>query len=462
MFVHYSADEDAENNVSRVLAILLSENRLFSDRFTEMISRKLPAPIMKPESLKDFTVDIQRSASDLAEDLEGVARIIPVTLTPNGAVNQEGSDGSDGSDNPIPDICIFSKNGDASDLIVIEVKIDSDFAEPQSRHQAENIASRNKTGSEISITPVINFSWKDTAKLLLEVSALQRGNDPVLSHYIEYLKQNYTEWFPARPFSVKMTDEFARSRLDILANNCAAKLTSLYAPETFSVGGSFDDNGRKISFSPSWGYMREFHIIARFGYDNRLKGITLSFWPGNNAGQSWQLFTGSRTDANMSWTKNESINADSESLALSVWPYLKFSHINGKFVMCAYTPVDAIGTNKADIAQKFCPLNGKWIRDDGNSYSWTNLKSRLLNGLDGIPAILSGKQANDFRKEFAVNFEDSGRNFAYVSLGYEIAIEIPASKLEELDKKFSHRTANQDSVANLVVSAVKALRGMIE
>ena len=164
----------------------------------------------------------------------------------------------------------------------------------------------------------------------------------------------------------------------------------------------------------------------------------------------------------MSWTKNESINADSESLALSVWPYLKFSHINGKFVMCAYTPVDAIGTNKADIAQKFCPLNGKWIRDDGDSYSWTNLKSRLLNGLDGIPAILSGKQANDFRKEFAVNFEDSGRNFAYVSLGYEIAIEIPASKLEELDKKFSHRTANQDSVANLVVSAVKALRGMIE
>lgn len=80
-----------------------------------------------------------------------------------------------------------------------------------------------------------------------------------------------------------MTDEFARSRLDILANNCAAKLTSLYAPETFSAGGSFDDNGRKISFSPSWGYMREFHIIARFGHDNRLTGITLSFWPGNNA-----------------------------------------------------------------------------------------------------------------------------------------------------------------------------------
>ena len=459
MFVHYSLDEEAENNVSRVLAIILSENRLFSDRFTEMISRKLPAPLMKPESPEDFTVDIQRSASDLAEDLEGVARIIPVTLTPNGAVHQEGSEGSD---NPIPDICIFSRNGETSDLIIIEVKIDSDFAESQSRHQAESIASLNKTGSEVSIAPVINLSWKDTAKLLLEVSALQLGDDLILAHYIEYLKQSYAGWFPASPFSVKMTDEFARSRLDVLANNCAAKLTSLYAHETFSAGGSFDENGRMISFSPSWDYLREFHIIARFGNDRRLTGITLAFWPGNNAGQSWQLFKGAQVDPDMSWTRNESINAGGESLALSVWPYLKFSHINGRFVMCAYPSADTIGTNKANIAKKFCPLNGTWTRDSNDSWSWDDLKRRILDGADGTPALLGGESAEAFRNDFAVNFEGSGRNFAYVSLGYEISIEIPASKLEELDKNFSHRTANQDSVADLVVSAVKALRDMIE
>ena len=454
MFVHYPAGEEAENNVSRVLAIILSENRLFFDRFMEMISSKLPDPIMKPVSPEDFTVDIQRSASDLAEDLEGIRRIIPVTLTPNGAVKQEGNDGSD---NPIPDICITCRNGENSDLIIIEVKVTNDIAEAQSRHQAENIASRNKTGSEVSISPVINLAWKDTVKLILEISSLQSGNDLILAHYIEYMKRNYAGWFPASPFSVKMTSEFARSRLDILTSSCAAKLSSHYEPETFSAGSSFDVNGRKISFSPSWGYLREFHIIANFGDDSRLTGITLKFWPGNNACQSWQLFGGNKTKADMSWTKNTSIDADGTQLALCVWPYLKFSHINGRFVMCAYPSHDAIGTDKANILKNFGSLNGTWTRD--GAYSWEALKRRIL---DGTPALLSGESAEAFKSIFDEKFTDSGKNFTYVSLGYEIWIEIPASKLEELDKNFSHRTANQDSVADLIVSAVKELRDMIE
>ena len=68
----------------------------------------------------------------------------------------------------------------------------------------------------------------------------------------------------------------------------------------------------------------------------------------------------------------------------------------------------------------------------------------------------------DFRKEFDEKFYDSGRNFAYVSLGYEIAIEIPDAKLEERGKNFSYKTAKQDRVADLIMSAVKALRDMIE
>lgn len=461
MFVHYSEGEEAENNVSRVLAIILSENRLFSDRFMEMISSKLPDPIMKPVSPEDFTVDIQRSASDLAEDLEGIRRIIPVTLTPDRAVKQEGNDGSD---NPIPDICITCGNGETSDLIIIEVKVTNNIAEVQSRHQAENIASRNKTGSEVSISPLINLTWKDTVKLMLEISSLQSGNDLILAHYIECLKRNYAGWFPASPFSVKMTSEFARARLDILASSCATKLSSHYEPETFSAGASYDVNGRKIAFSPSWGYMREFHIIAKFGDDSRLTGITLNFWPGNNAGQSWYLFGGNTSD-NLSWTQRDSINAGGENLVLSVKPYLKFSHYRGKYIMAAYASHDAIGTDKAEIRKKFCgPLNGRWKKEGEHKYTWEDLKSRLLDGIpaEEIPALLCGESAELFRDEFATNFEASGKNYVYVSLGYEISIEIPVSKLAQLDKDFSHRTEKQDNVADLIVSVVKAVREMIE
>lgn len=65
-------------------------------------------------------------------------------------------------------------------------------------------------------------------------------------------------------------------------------------------------------------------------------------------------------------------------------------------------------------------------------------------------------------KNFAKHFADSRKNFAYVSLEYAISVKIPIEELERRDKDFSHREGNQDRVAGLVVSIVKAVREMIE
>lgn len=454
IFMPYTQGEAIEDNVSRSLAIVLEGNQLLYDRLADLISAKLArgnqTPVAKPESPEDFSIEIQRRASDIAASLEGIRRIIPVTLTPEEAVKE---DIKDGASDPETDICIVSGNGEVSDIVIIEVKIASNIAEAQVKHQASTIIKMNDSRDNVSVSQAVNLTWKEIVKLLLSVSELQGGKDFLLDHYLTYLKQNYTEWFPAEPFSPAMNSGNIQGRLDVLANNCANILSTNYPVCT--AGSTFTPNGRKISLGTPPGYLREFHIVADFGNDDKLKAIVIKLWPGNNAAQSWQLF-GDGTNNNMSWTALTALQAGSETLKCSVSPYLKFSHINGRFVMSAYLLQSALGTDKSSIVQKFGGLNGTWTRT-GN-YSWAVLKQNLLNA---SPAVFSDEEAERFKSEFAANFENSGKNFTYVSLGYEISIEIPVSKLEALDKNFSHRAANQDDTAQLTASAVNSILGMM-
>ena len=104
-FKPYAEGEPIENNVSRVLAIVLDENRLAFDRFTDLLNAKLLSEkqelISKPSAKEDFSIDIQRKVDDIAGQTEGVSRIIPVTLTPETAPDEENYGGAD---TPIPDI----------------------------------------------------------------------------------------------------------------------------------------------------------------------------------------------------------------------------------------------------------------------------------------------------------------------------------------------------------------------
>ena len=92
-FKPYEDGKLKEDNVSRVLAIVLDENRLAFDRFTDLLNAQLSSEkqklISKPSAKEDFSVDIQRNVSDIAGQPEGVSRIIPVTLTPETAPDEE-------------------------------------------------------------------------------------------------------------------------------------------------------------------------------------------------------------------------------------------------------------------------------------------------------------------------------------------------------------------------------------
>lgn len=173
-------------------------------------------------------------------------RIIPVTLPPYKAEEEENYGGAD---NPRTDICIFCKNGES--VIIVEVKVRSSYAEAQVKHQAESIREKKEAGDDTTITPVINLTWPEIVNILLSVNSLQAGRDPLLAHYIEYLRPYYTEWFPAEPFSARMTLKKAWERINTLMTNCAKRLNSVYGSRGESFSAGIASNMYGIFFIPN-------------------------------------------------------------------------------------------------------------------------------------------------------------------------------------------------------------------
>ncbi len=454
IFVPYAKGTRIENNVSRILAVTLDENQQLLDRFVDIINKNLASHgeelISKPESPDDFTVEIQQTASNIAGNFDGIRRIIPVTLPPYKAEEEENYGGAD---NPRTDICIFCKNSEA--VIIVEVKVRSTYAEAQVKHQAESINRKNESEDDAEIAAVINLTWPEIVKILLSVNSLQEGKDIILAHYIAYLKPHYTEWFPAEPFSAGMTRKKAWERIDTLTTNCANILNSVYRNRRESFSAGIRSNMYCVSFTPDWGYMQQFHVYENFSSDERFEGITVAFWPGNNKPQSDNLFGNwSNTKDNISWAQNTEITlADGKKLKCCIRPYLKFYTTFGTHIMSAHPMLQALGIKKSEVLSKI-PELGQWNKTS-EKWSFANLKSRLLSA---DPAIFDEDEAKNFKDNFETLLENSGRKVVNVALGYEIKIDIPVSELAELDKKFP----DKDRPAELAALIVQAVRKMIE
>ncbi len=457
LFVPYSqgGDNPVENNLSRGLAILLNENPLLFDRFLDLINGELhragEKAVAKPASPEERSIDIQMSASKLADLGMGIQRIVPVTLTP---AKTETEDGTNDTQNPIPDIIVFCGGDETSDLILVEVKQYATDATAQVLNQAttirDNLQAKLKN-AEISITEsAVRLTWEEVIQSLQEIETLQSAHgDFVLNQYLDYLKEYRQGWFPVEPFSAGMSEQMMWKRVWPLAQNCA-RLLADSKDEQIVV----EDSGWSCKFplTPSWDYIREVHLYP-YNDEDRIEGLGVGLWLGNNSGQSWALFAGDKTRDNMLWVRNTAI----DTLSMEVKPFLKFAHIMGRHVMGAYLAYDDDITelDKKSIRKKYYDsLNGRWKRDE-----WDELKKRLLNVYPGLLADAKG-----FEEEFREKVEKSGRGFVDVSLGFEIEIRLPIEKLEALDKsgnKFMD-APEHDAVARLIADELRKLRKMIE
>lgn len=457
LFVPYSQkdnDNPKENNLSRGVAILLEENYLFRDRLIDLLNEKLATKISKPKRKQDCSVNIQTSADNIADSFfeEGIARIIPVTLTPD-SVNS--NDGSRDAENPVPDIYMRCSNNENTDLILIEAK---QFQDQQAGSQVlkQAQAIKDKLTDDSVIEGLISVTWQELIAILQNIESLQEGrSDFVLTHYLDYLKYYRQGWFPAEPFREGLDEEIIWKRIWPLANNSMRLLNS---GQEFSI---IDEAWcyRVPLSNPSWGYVQEFALALSKNQSGSTNGIDINLWPGNTAGQSRDLFNNNASvKNNMSWIQNKFLNAGNNiALPVETKFYLKLSDSFGRYVMDANLSQNVLGIDRQTIYKNFCRINGQWTRQ-GNSqgeWSWNKLKDFLL--IDN-PKLVEGQEV--FKANFEKYFEQTRRTVARVSLGLHIKITVPMSLLTKLDKTSPNflSTPENDSAAVLVAAALNNLK----
>lgn len=444
LFEHYRQKGEVphENNLSRGLAILLGENPLILERFIDLVNSKLlalgKAPIRKPENREDREIGFQQGIKGLCDEVS--QRIIGFTLTPE--LPRTTTVGTQETqpvhENFVTDIAISC----GEDLLIVEVKkVPGSSAGEQVTTQAESVRflSGNKDAEVVS---PLCLTWEDIVRVLQNVDCLQCGNrDSILRHYLEYLETHHQEWFSGA-VSVQ-------GRMRSLADNCFRILNSGRDPDEEEV--YWDGQGFVVPLKTTGNYTREFHLCPR-EEESQFTEIQIALWLGNNLGQSRALFEARgiiRDD--MSWTLEKSIEVDKTILETAITPYLKFSHIMGRFVMEAYVSPDRIGSHRPEIRKKFfVPLAGSWRREE-----WPKLLSLLTEKNSGVLEDPVG-----FRKDFRKNFEERDRGFVVVVPGYEVIVKIPAGMLPESQAPDSGK--DSDKTASLVVDAIKAIIKRVE
>ena len=442
LFEHYRQEGESphENNLSRGLAILLDENPLLLERFIDLANSKLLAlrkdPIRKPEKREDREIGFQQGIKKLCDEVS--QRIIGFTLTPDlpRTTTVETQETQPVHENLVTDIAISC----GEDLLIVEVKkVPGSSAEAQVTAQAESAQFLSKKDAEI-VSP-LRLTWEDIVRVLQNIDCLQGGNrDPILRHYLEYLETHHQEWF-AGAASI-------RRRMKSLADNCLRILSPGRDPDEEEV--YWDGQGFVVPLKTTGDYAREFHLCPR-EEESQFTEIQVALWLGNNLGQSRALFEAREIRDDMSWTLEKSIEVDKTVLETAITPYLKFSHIMGRFVMDAYVSPGCIGSHRPDIRKKFfVPLARSWRREE-----WPELLNLLTEKNSVVledPAV--------FRANFRKNFEESDRSFAVVVPGYEAIIKIPAGMLPEHQAPDSGKGC--DKTASLVVDAIKAIIKRVE
>ncbi|NLB82124.1 MAG: hypothetical protein GX800_11080 [Clostridiaceae bacterium] len=197
IFEHYSQANalPIENNVSRGLAIVMSENPLLLDRFIDYINANcsIGTEVQKHSKAEDIDIGIQQSVTKIVDAYPSPKLIVGVTLTTEKHVEWS-EDITKPGETLITDIVIQCKDT----LIVIEVKRNATDARTQVQAQVESLIHEIEKRNEIApAVEYVNGNWEDVIELLQQVHSITGKNEnSVLGHYLKHLEHRYGQWFP--------------------------------------------------------------------------------------------------------------------------------------------------------------------------------------------------------------------------------------------------------------------------
>lgn len=416
IFEHYSQANalPIENNVSRGLAIVMSENPLLLDRFIDYINANcsIGTEVQKHSKAEDIDIGIQQSVTKIVDAYPSPKLIVGVTLTTEKHVEWS-EDITKPGETLITDIVIQCKDT----LIVIEVKRNATDARTQVQAQVESLIHEIEKRNEIApAVEYVNGNWEDVIELLQQVHSITGKNEnSVLGHYLKHLEHRYGQWFPVALLSdlnISQDNQILiEKRLLKIIQNCCQN----------------EDDEKKYTGRYIIPLNYNFLTEAQVDMDYDKKSLMVTVWPGDTKWQGYNLYKSTKQD--LSWINEKEIIVDGIKLEFLVEPYLRLAHFQST-IFASYldrTYYDQnLGTDKDKCLALWGDITKEWKRP-----TWNELKNKLLTEYKGLV------DKDDFEQGFTSNFEDSKRGYVHVSFGYEVTAYIQEKTFRQLERKGS-------------------------
>lgn len=414
IFEHYSQANalPIENNVSRGLAIVMSENALFLDRFIDLINSNcnVGTHVQKHSNAEDIDIGIQQSITKIVDAYSSPKLIIGVTLTTEKHVEWS-EDTIKPGETLITDIVIQCKDT----LIVIEVKRNTTDARTQVQAQVESliheIEKRNETTPAVEY---INGNWEDVIELLQQVYNITgKYESSILGHYLKHLENRYGQWFPVALLSdITISPEnriLIEKRLLKIIQNCCQN----------------EDDEKKYTGRYIIPLDYNFLTEAQVDMDYDKKSLMVTMWAGDTKWQGYNLYKTTKND--LSWINENEIIVDGIKLESMVEPYLRLAH----FQSTIFAPnIDNryydlhFGTDKDKCLALWSDITKEWKRP-----TWGELQKKLLTQYKGLI------DKDEFEQGFTSKFENTNRGYVHVSFGYKVTTYIPEKTFRQLERK---------------------------
>ncbi|MFA7446258.1 MAG: hypothetical protein WCY89_09950 [Flavobacteriaceae bacterium] len=409
-----------ENDLTRAFAISLQEDSLFFHEILKEILKGTKFYNQLFDSLENETtisIDIQKRASQISE----YEHIFAITLSETEIRNFWESQHNRNYD-PICDLVI--KINDI--YLIIEAKRDNYDCTAQLYNQVlnilnsenEKISSLSKEEHENIITP-FDLNWTKLMTIAVRVLSFEQsfGNtNRFLSDFVSFVKNHNYRWLPEAPINSLQNNNKASilRRIDsaiIEASKLNANISKLSYNDRFGV-----------AFFKGWAQELLFKI-------NPKGDLIIAIYPGNTKSQGHILFRKDPLFSNY-------IEVLNERYPVHKTYHIKFSTSFQKFFTGLW-----FGEDK---------LKDKLLYTSSNFYKFTGRRKRGKDW-DNIEKLLDDSLGYDWKKECKWNelIINSGKNLFNISFGYEIFIEIPFSKLKEIDTKQS----DLNNLTNLIFDA---------
>lgn len=417
LFRFFCEDDGAEireKNMSRALALTLSHDPLFFDGFMHRVFGSDYDDFFTGKiDRTDILIDLEKETRSLNAEYR---QVIAIALTDNekiAPINQSSfrSRKVVKTKQNFTDVVISIKDV----LIIIEVKRDQTDCLTQLRYQAEPFYADKKNKPSVH---AMHLGWQQIYSLA-ETNAAKASlfgtSTPFCKSLLELIEERYPQWVPTKPFHqlALSKGDFNREGLNDAKKLILEKRLVLAMNET---GYKLDEFPDRTAFKIKKDWASE--IIPSFGLNDKNEPVVyITIWPGDTKAQGYSLYK-----EPLAWTQKKNITIKGEVFPLWVEPEVKFSHFQrfiGKILLD--DPANQLRNPKDPIHdRKNFDNSGKWTKPE-----WKELER-----------FLDGKLKFDWRtpSRWVSEFKNSDRKYVCISFGFEVSIEIPYKRFQEIDR----------------------------